>query len=154
MNRIDCEKCFHSHFEEEKLRCRLKHCQPDYEDMREAKQALLEAFPNSFINEANEFIAHKRSNTYFRLSDCEYPKDIECKVLEWLSRAASKGMPYNKEWRNRKFRSFMLKGVNSFLDTGFSEEEMLQIYTHLGNAINHDKTLRFIESDYDFSILA
>lgn len=153
MNRIDCEKCFHSHFEGEKLRCRLKHCQPEYEDMREARQALLEAFPNSFINESNEFIAHERTNTYFRLSDCEYPQDIECKVLEWLSRAASKSIPYSQEWRNRKFRSFMLKGINAFLDTSFSEDSMLQIYTHLGNAINHDKTIQFIESDYDFSIL-
>lgn len=153
MKRLDCEKCFNSHFEDENLRCRLKHCQPEYEDMREAKQALLEAFPNSFINESNEFVAHKRTNTYFILSDCEYPQDIECKVLEWLSRAASKGIPYSQEWRNRKFREFMRNGINAFLDTSFSEEEILIIYTKLGNCINHKKTINFIESDYDFSKL-
>ena len=123
------------------------------EDFEEAKQALLYAFPNSFINENNEFIAEKRSNQYFLLNDCITPMDIECKVLEWLSRPASKGQPYSQEWRNRKFREFMLNGVNAFLDTGFSEDEMRTIYQHLGNAINHEKTIKFIESGYDFAVL-
>lgn len=123
------------------------------EDFEEAKQALLYAFPNSFINENNEFIAEKRSNQYFLLNDCITPMDIECKVLEWLSRPASKGQPYSQEWRNRKFREFMLNGVNDFLDTGFSEDEMRTIYQRLGNAINHEKTIKFIESGYDFAVL-
>lgn len=123
------------------------------EDFEEAKQALLYAFPNSFINENNEFIAEKRSNQYFLLNDCITPMDIECKVLEWLSRPASKGQPYSQEWRNRKFREFMLNGVNTFLDTGFSEDEVRTIYQHLGNAINHEKTIKFIESGYDFAVL-
>jgi hypothetical protein len=123
------------------------------EDFKEAKQALLYAFPNSLINENNEFIAEKRSNQYFLLNDCITPMDIECKVLEWLSRPASKGQPYSQEWRNRKFREFMLNGINAFLDTGFSEDEMRTIYQHLGNAINHEKTIKFIESGYDFAVL-
>ena len=109
MERIECEKCYNSHFEDDdKLRCRLKECQPDYEDMREAREALLLSFPGSFVNERNEFIAHLQSNQYFILSNCEYPEDIDCKVLEWLSRAACKGQPYSQEWRNRKYRKFML----------------------------------------------
>lgn len=129
MERIDCEKCRNGHFYEgDKLRCRLRKCQPDYEDMQEARQALCNAFPKSLINEKDEFIAEERSNQYFMLSDCEYPEDIDCKVLEWLSRAASKGSPFNQEWRNRKFRKFMLDGINNFLDTSFSEEEMEEIY--------------------------
>ena len=122
-------------------------------DFEEAKQALLNAFPNSFINEQNEFIAERRSNQYFLLNDCETPMDIECKVIEWLSRPASKGQPYSQEWRNKKFRKFMLDGVNDFLDTGFSEDDMREIYQHLGNAIDHNKTIQFIESGYDFAIL-
>ena len=122
-------------------------------DLEEAKEALLECFPNSFVNDNGEFIAHLRSNTYFILHNCETPLDIECKVLEWLSRAAHKGMPYSQEWRNRKFREFMLNGINDFLDTNFWEHDMEVIYTYLGNACNHQKTIRFIESGYDFSIL-
>lgn len=122
-------------------------------DFEEAKQTLLLAFPKSFINDNNEFIAEVRSNQYFLLNDCSTPRDIECKVLEWLSRPASKGQPYSQEWRNRKFREFMRNGVNAFLDTGFSEDEMRTIYQYLGNAINHKKTIAFIESGYDFAVL-
>ena len=114
------------------------------EDLEEAKQALLKAFPNSFINDHNEFIAEMRSNQYFLLNNCKTPIDIECKVLEWLSRPACKGQPYSQDWRNKKFREFMLNGINDFLDTNFSEGEMLIIYQHLGNAIDHNKTIRFI----------
>ena len=122
-------------------------------ELNECKLALLQAFPESFINERDELIAHKRSNTYLCLGECKKPLDIECKVLEWLSRPASKGMPYSQEWRNRQFRKFMLDGINDFLETDFTESDMEEIYQYLGNAINHEKTVRFVESGYDFKIL-
>jgi hypothetical protein len=124
-----------------------------YRDMRECRLALLEAFPYSFINERNEFIAHKKSNQYFCLENCEYPEDIDCKVLEWLSRAACKGMPYKAEWRNRKFRQFMLDGINKYLETDFSEEDMYQIYTYLGNACHHARTVKFVESGFEMGVM-
>lgn len=66
MKRVDCEKCVHSNsIDADKLRCRLKKCQPEYEDMREAREALVEAFPGSFINDNDEFIADVKSNQYF-----------------------------------------------------------------------------------------
>lgn len=117
------------------------------------KYYLLKSFPESFINERDEFIAHKRSNTYLCLGDCKKPIDIEFKVLEWFSRPASKGMPYSQEWRNKRFRKFMLDGINDFLETDFTENDMEEIYQKLGNAINHGKTVRFVESGYDFKIL-
>lgn len=61
MKRVDCEKCFHSEFTDDKLRCRLKKCQPEYEDVREAINALLLAFPGSFVNDNEEFIADKKA---------------------------------------------------------------------------------------------
>lgn len=154
MKRIECEKCCHSEFDDEdRLRCRLKKCQPEYEDMKEAVHALLNAFPGSFVNKRNEFIAHLKSNQYFLLEDCEYPEEIDYKVLEWLSRAACKGQPYSQEWRNRKYRKTMLDGINNYMDTNFTEDEMMEIYTYLGNACNHKKTIRFIESGYDMDVL-
>lgn len=154
MERISCEECLNSEFYDgDKIRCRLKKCKPDYSDMREAKQALLSSFEGSFINDREEFIAHVKSNQYFILGNCEYPEDIECKVLEWLSRAACKGQPYSQEWRNRKFRKFMLDGINAFMDTSFTEDDMYEIYTYLGNACNHEKTIRFIKSGYDMEVI-
>ena len=117
------------------------------------KLRLLRDFEGSFFNERDEFIAHRYSNTYFIFSDCENEEDVHCKVLEWLSRPASKGIPYSQEWRNKKFRKFMLDGINMFLHTSFSFEDMEKIYTYLGNACNHSKTLDFIRSGYDMGVL-
>ena len=113
---------------------------------------LLWNFEGSFFNERDEFIAHRYSNTYFIFNNCETELDVNCKVLEWLSRSASKGMPYSQEWRNRKFRKFMLDGINMFLHTDFSKDDMELIYTYLGNACNHKRTIQFIESGYDMNI--
>ena len=107
------------------------------------------AFPNSFINTALEFIAHKEANEYFRLEDCETELDVKCKVLEWLSRGACKTSPFNTNIKNDKFNNFMLKGINTFLDTDFTRKDMWLIYTYLGNRCDHKRTLEFIESNYD-----
>jgi hypothetical protein len=117
------------------------------------RQELLKAFPESFINGNDEFIAHKYSNQYIILSNCQSREDVECKVVEWFSRPAHKTAPYRSEWRNKKFHEFMLNGVNEFLGTNFTEEDMDVIYTPLGNAINHNKTLIFVRNGYDMSVL-
>ena len=61
--------------------------------------------------------------------------------------------PYNSKRSNDEFHRFILNGINQFLDTDFTEKDMEQIYTYLGNACNHAKTLRFIASGYDMSVL-
>ena len=114
---------------------------------------LMRCFHGSFVNEHGEFIAHRYSNTYFRLDNCESELDVKCKVLEWLSRSASKGQPYATDKKNLVFQGFMQEGINRYLGTEFDSEEFDEIYTYLGNACNHAKTLRFIESGYDLRIL-
>lgn len=119
-------------------------------EWREAcRLRLLADFDGSFFNERDEFIAHRYSNTYFIFANCESEEGVKCKVLEWLSRSAHKGIPYSQEWRNKKFRQFMLDGINMFLNTKFSFDDMEVIYTYLGNACNHNRTLEFIRSGYD-----
>ena len=124
------------------------------DEMNQCRYELLLAFPRSFFNQNGEFIAHLRTNQYIGLRDCETPLDVKCKVLEWFSRPAFKTEPYSQAWRNREFHKFMLNGINTFLGTGFSNEEISEIYQELGNAIDHRKTVRFIESGYDFDCLA
>ena len=139
--------------EEEKQALNMASDLYDEWELNECKLALLQSFPESFINDRNEFIAHKRANEYICLDGCSKPIDIECKVLNWFSRAAHKGRPYSQEWRNKKFHKFMLDGINDFLEMDFTESDMEEIYIHLGNAINPEKTVRFIESGYDFKVL-
>lgn len=121
--------------------------------MTDIELRLLNSFPRSYINMHGEFIAHERSNEYFILRNCENDLDIQCKVLEWLSRGACKTEPYKTRRKNKEFNDFMRKGINEFLGTNFSIDEMLQIYVKLGNACNHSRTVEFIQSGYDFDLL-
>ena len=114
---------------------------------------LMADFIGGFFNYNDEFIAHKYSNTYFRFDNCENEFDVKCKLLEWFSRPATKGQPYVSEWRNKKYRQFILGGINQFLHTNFTFEQMEVIYQELGNCICHNKTIKFIESGYDFIVL-
>ena len=109
----------------------------------------MDCFPTSVINHNGELIVHIKSNTYFILRDCNSKEDVKCK----LSRPAYKTEPYSTKRNNDEFHSFILAGVNDYLGTNFSEKDMEEIYTYLGNACNHKKTLKFIESGYDMSVL-
>ena len=114
---------------------------------------LLKAFPGSFINSRFEFIAHQFSNSYFILTGCADEDEVRCKMLEWLSRPAHKSQPYHSEAANKKFHLFMLAGINEFLHTKFTEEDMAMIYQRLGNAVRHDLTVEFVKSGFDMNLL-
>lgn len=114
---------------------------------------LMKAFPQSYINYNCEFIADLKTNQYFRLNDCHTELDIKCKVLEWLSRAACKTQFSRSERKNKELQSEMRKRINEYLGTSFTAKDMRTIYTELGNACNHEKTIEFINSGYDMSIL-
>ena len=111
------------------------------------------AFPKSFINCALEFIAHRTANEYFRLEDCETELDVQCKVLEWLSRGAYKTEPFATDRKNKEFHAFMLCGINTFLGTDFTEDDIAVIYQELGNRVRHSLTVEFVNSGFDMSVL-
>jgi len=114
---------------------------------------LKDAFPKAFVNDLTEMIVEPRANQYFCMENCETEKDVQAKVLEWLSRGACKTMPYRGDKQNKIFREYMQTGINTYLDTDFSQEDFEKIYDRLGNCINHDLTLKFIDSHYDMSVL-
>ena len=111
------------------------------------------AFPKSFINSALEFIAHKEANQYFRLEDCNNEFDVKCMVLEWLSRGAYKTCPFHTNLKNERFHNFMLNGINDFLGSDFTEDDIAIIYQKLGNRVRHSLTEEFINSGYDMAVL-
>lgn len=120
-------------------------------DKYEILKRLLNCFPNSFVNGSGEFVAHTDANQYFIFENCETLLDVKCKVIEWFSRGAFKTAPYQKESRNNRLHEFMLNGINKFLETNFTETDMEIIYTYLGNAIKHQKTIEFIENGYNMA---
>lgn len=121
--------------------------------MTDTELKLLESFPGSFINDNGEFIPERSGVACFNLGICESSGEIKCKVLEWCSRAAFKSEPCDKKKDNDKLHEFMLDGINDFLDTDFSEEDMELIYTKLGNGCNRPLCEKFVMSGYDMEVL-
>src|SRR5574343_226471 len=107
---------------------------------------LFECFPNSFMNSQLEFIADLKSNTYFRLADCETEFQVKKKVIQWLSRAAFRSEPYQTDKANRRFHERIAKGINDFLDTDWDCDDFEKIYTKLGNGCNDQMCDDFIKS--------
>lgn len=117
---------------------------------------LLDAFPGSKILSDRgpiEFLANERTNSYFILGNCNSREDVDCKVLEYLSRDACKSEPFKADWRNERFHEFMLNGICDYFEQFFSKEEMELIYTHLGNGCNHELTKQFIRGGFDMRLL-
>lgn len=73
-------------------------------------------------------------------------ENLPHKVISWLSRSAIKT-------GNDKTRNWFLSGINTFLDTKFTSEEMDDIYTYFGNDCNKSLRIEFVKSGYDFNII-
>lgn len=126
-------------------------------------QHLHNCFPNSFINESNEFIClwnyrDECVNSYFRLDNVSNELELKCKVLEYLSRPAFKGFTYaGQPLMERKIGeeiySYHLQGINQFLGTHFTTDDIEIIYSELGNGCNRELCIEFIEKGYDINIL-
>lgn len=119
---------------------------------------LFNAFPHAFINHNLEFIAtgcgeFQRANVFICLGSCENRDDVRAKLLEWMSRDASCSMPYKSDRRNKELHDYVRKGINDFLRTTFTSDDMDTIYCKLGNAVNHNLTMRFIDSGYCMNVL-
>ena len=112
----------------------------------EIRHRIRAAFPKFFVNGNFEAIIYPARNSYFLLAGVETEEELNAKILEWLSREASKSI-------SRASQKYHMNGINTFLGTDFSQDDMEQIYTYLGNAVNHQKTLRFIRSGYDMAVL-
>ena len=114
---------------------------------------LMRCFSGSFLTDCGEIVVHSKANEYFNIQKCADELEVKCKVLEWFSRAAYKTAPYTQAKKNNEFHDFMRNGINSFLETNFTKEDMAKIYQELGNQVNRDLTIKFINSGYDMSVL-
>ena len=114
---------------------------------------LMIVFDESFINCINELILIPKTNLYLCLDDVESELDLKCKVIEYCSRDAYKTMPYSSPHSNKVYQNNVRKRMNTYLRTDFTREDMELIYTYLGIGVNHDLTIKFVESNYDTNIL-
>lgn len=102
-----------------------------------------------FINGMNELIIDRPLNIYFNLTDIETIWDFKAKVLEFVSFycADNHNMGFLKKSKNVE------KLINYILDTNFTHEDFQYIYMYLGNRCNHQRTIAFINSNYDMNLL-
>ena len=108
---------------------------------------VLPFFPNASIYKENELIIEPKNNVYFRIDNLNDELDFECKMLEYLVRPSHKGM--NKYWR-----PYFKRGLNSYFRMNWSDEELSKIYTKLGCGIKRELCRKFINSNFDLSLLA
>jgi len=121
--------------------------QPDY------IKKLFDVFPDAYINKNNEVIISEKGNVFFSLSDVDSNDGLSHKILSWCSRDACKSMPYKSEKHNEKHHVFIRQGCNKILGKELTEDDWWNIYARLGNNINPELAKRFIESDFDMSVL-
>lgn len=114
---------------------------------------VMKCFSGSYINSFGEIIISVKGNVYFTATDCITKEDVICKLLEWCSRPMAKGEPYASEKRNIEWRNSLICGLNKYLGTNFTQEDMYWIYDKLGNRVNHELTMKFIENEYDISLV-
>ncbi|MCJ0846036.1 hypothetical protein P5815_03685 [Bacillus cereus] len=117
-----------------------------YKDLDSLLDRTKEVFEGAFINRNNELIFDRRSNLYFRLDDVETVLEFKCKMMAWLSR------PITRSLSDYKAR-IILKRFNELLGANFSKVDMELIYDRLGNGVARPLCIKFIESNYDLSLL-
>ena len=101
-----------------------------------------------FINHLGELILNRETNLYFSVNDIKSWKDVACKLLEWCSRDACKTHPFASDRESKKYNEQVRNIINKFLGTDFNEDDMGVIYSELGNRVNHQLTLDFINSGF------
>ena len=122
-------------------------------EIKEELQALMYAFPESFINYNNELIFHTKINYSFLLDNCYTPRDVVAKVLMWFTRPCCKAEVYKRVSANDKFHKKMTARLSKYLEVELTVEQVMLIYQKLGNGVRKDLTYKFIDSGYDFGVL-
>ena len=101
-----------------------------------------------FINHLGELVLNRKTNLYFNANGINSWEDVACKLLEWCSRDACKTRPFASDRESKKYNEQVRNIINKFLGTDFNEDDMGLIYSELGNRVNHQLTLDFINSGF------
>lgn len=114
--------------------------------MPEYVEKVLPFFPNAHIYKNDEIIIEPKNNIYFRVDNIKSDHEFNCKMLEYCSRSACKGVStYWQRW--------MRRGLNSYFRKNWSADDMCEIYTRLGNGCNRALCSQFINTGFDLNVL-
>lgn len=121
--------------------------------MNEEIQKLMLCFPGSVITSSGDLILEKKGNVSFSVKAEMTREDVICKILEWCSRDCAKAEPYKDSKRNSEWRDSLILKFNRYMRTFFNQSDFYWIYDRLGNAVSHERTLRFIRNGFDIKKL-
>lgn len=108
---------------------------------------ILPFFPKAFIYKDDELIIEPKNNIFFRIDNVNSILEFDCKILEYLTRPSCKGV--SKYWQN-----YFRRGVNSYFKKNWSKDDLMEIYTYIGNGVDRKKCIKFIKSGFDFIVLS
>lgn len=103
-------------------------------------------FERAFINTRYELILEPKHNIYFRLEDIETELDFKCKMIAWVSRSCIKGCSFH-------YQRYFTNRLRSFFKYSFDREDLIIVYTLLGNDVNRKLCEQYILSGFDIKIL-
>lgn len=119
------------------------------EILNDKVQRVFDMFDDSFINQYEELILHKKWNIYFLLESIESELHFDYKMLSWLSyRIASHHFK-----KTSKESMWAMQKLNRWFRYEFDYDDMQKIYSKLGNGCNQALGFRFITSGFDMSLL-
>jgi hypothetical protein len=107
---------------------------------------VLPFFPTAHVYKSDELIIEPKNNIYFRIDNVRSNLEFDCKILEYCSRSACKGV--SDYWQR-----YMRRGINSYFNINWSKDDMMKIYTYLGNGVNRDLCRLFIIGGFNLNIL-
>lgn len=116
-------------------------------------QKLMQCFPGSVINSSMDLILNRKTKTGFHVENGLSRKDLLCKIFEWCSRDCAKGIFYKDNSVNVLMRDSLCIKFSKYIGKPFDQYDFYWIYDRLGNAINHERTLQFIENGMDVNWL-
>ena len=107
------------------------------------------SYPNSkiYINSEKELIIIPHTGIYVPLKNIHSELDFKCKILEYLSYYVA----YNH--RDDKLSPKVLDFINYVLKTNFTSNDLTKIYCVLGDFNKRALTIKFVENNYDLSVL-
>ena len=113
---------------------------------------LTEAFPHSFINTNLEFITNEKTNSYIALEGKNLP-EVKVSLIEYLSRDACKTMWFRSDKANEIWQDYNREGINKFLGTEYTREDMEFLYQTFGNGVRHNLVTAFVNNGCDINWL-
>lgn len=117
----------------------------NYMNIQEDVKELMYLFRQSFINYNCELILIPKINLYFNLKDINTKRDLDKKMIHWVSRSCTKSNKYWNKYITEKF--------NKYFKREFIEKELELIYARLGNEVNKELTEKFLDSNLNLEAL-